>query len=297
VRALPTALALLVSACPAPAPTTPKPPPLPPPVVKAPPLPVADHVVEPPPPTVRLPKNFVAASYKARLAIDPNKPTFDGAIAITGKLDARSPVIWLHAHGLDVKRASAGAVALKATQKGEDFLELRAETPLDAGLVELSLEYSGKFDSVNTTGVFVETSASLKYAFTQFEAIYARRAFPCIDEPDSKVPWQLTLDVPKDMIAVSNMPETATTALDGKTSSSRRPSRCRAIWSRSASDRSTSSTAARRSPACRSAWSRSRGAVRRPRTSRRTPRSSSIISRTGSGCRTRTPSSTSSRSR
>jgi alanyl aminopeptidase len=42
--------------------------------------------------------------------------------------------------------------------------------------------------------------------YTQFEAVYARRAFVCFDEPDSKVPWQLTLDVPKQLVAVSNTP-------------------------------------------------------------------------------------------
>ena len=39
---------------------------------------------------------------------------------------------------------------------------------------------------------------------TQFEAISARRAFPCFDEPGFKTPWQLTLRVPRDLVAVSN---------------------------------------------------------------------------------------------
>ena len=30
--------------------------------------------------------------------------------------------------------------------------------------------------------------------------------FPCFDEPDSKVPWKLTLDVPDKLVAVSNTP-------------------------------------------------------------------------------------------
>ena len=45
--------------------------------------------------------------------------------------------------------------------------------------------------------------------------MYARRVFPCLDEPDSKVPWQLTLDVPKGLVAVSNTEATSDTALDG----------------------------------------------------------------------------------
>src|SRR5206468_12982725 len=52
--------------------------------------------------------------------------------------------------------------------------------------------------------MFKETVAKQTYVYSQFEATYARRVFPCIDEPDSKDPWQLTLDVPRAQVAVSN---------------------------------------------------------------------------------------------
>src|SRR5262249_5259241 len=54
------------------------------------------------------------------------------------------------------------------------------------------------------------------YVYTQFESLYARRVFPCFDEPDSKVPWQLTLDVPAKLIAVSNTPVVREQALGDK---------------------------------------------------------------------------------
>ncbi|HEY6037422.1 MAG TPA: M1 family metallopeptidase, partial [Kofleriaceae bacterium] len=52
------------------------------------------------------------------------------------------------------------------------------------------------------------------YVVTQFEATAARLVFPCLDEPDRKAVWQLTLDVPKGQLAVSNTPAVQSATLD-----------------------------------------------------------------------------------
>jgi alanyl aminopeptidase len=199
-------LALALVACSSPAAIKPPPP-------AAAPRPATasrDRGLEPPVPTLRLPRNFLPASYAATLAIDPELAGFDGTISIAGEVAQRSSVIWLHGHDLKVKRASAtrpGAeVALTATPHGEDLLELRAQTPLDPGAWTLAIDYTGTYDHLNTTGAFKQVVAGAPYVYSQFEALYARRVFPCLDEPDSKVPWQLTLDVPTQLVAVSNTP-------------------------------------------------------------------------------------------
>ncbi|KAF7058704.1 hypothetical protein CFC21_065706 [Triticum aestivum] len=43
-------------------------------------------------------------------------------------------------------------------------------------------------------------------AVTQFESVYARRCFPCWDEPAFKAKFKLTLEVPSELVALSNMP-------------------------------------------------------------------------------------------
>ena len=176
----------------------------------------------PPQPTLRLPRNFLPTGYAVRLAIDPQATGFEGSIQIAGNLSEKSLVIWLNARKLTVHKAIAQRdgqpdVALTATPAGDDFLELRAAQPLDAGAWTLAIDYAAPFEPLNTTGVFKQTVGDGSYVYTQFEAVYARRAFPCFDEPDSKVPWKLTLDVPKQLVAVANSPQTAETPLpDGK---------------------------------------------------------------------------------
>jgi len=101
------------------------------------------------------------------------------------------------------------------TKHGEDLIALRLDKPLQPGPWSVTFDYTASFEPTSTVGAYVQKVAGASYAYTQFEALYARRVFPCIDEPDSKVPWQLTLDVPKGNIAVSNTPVTRESEASG----------------------------------------------------------------------------------
>jgi len=175
----------------------------------------------PPQPTLRLPTNFVPTGYQARLAIDPAAPTFDGEIAIAGTITARSSLVWLHGRGLDVTDAVArqGAVEipLAVAPRGDDLLALTPAAPLPVGAWTLALRYRGMIAATETVGAFVETIDGQPYVFSHFEPLDARRVFPCVDEPAAKVPWQLTLDVPAGVEALSNSPAASTAPLpDGR---------------------------------------------------------------------------------
>ncbi|HET9627484.1 MAG TPA: M1 family aminopeptidase [Kofleriaceae bacterium] len=184
--------------------------------------PAVDRGLEPPPPTLRLPRNFLPTKYEAKLAIDPAKSGFTGAIQIIGNVSERSSLIWLHGHHLTVRHAVArrdtGEVALSVRPHGEDLLEIRAARPLERGAWTLAIDYAGEYDERGTTGAFKQTVHDAPYVFSQFEALYARRVFPCFDEPDNKVPWELTLEVPKGLLAVSNTAAGRVTSVSTTTS-------------------------------------------------------------------------------
>lgn len=42
---------------------------------------------------------------------------------------------------------------------------------------------------------------------THFESCHARRAFPCFDEPNLKATFDFGIEIPEDLVALSNMPE------------------------------------------------------------------------------------------
>src|SRR5262249_36395006 len=55
-------------------------------------------------------------------------------------------------------------------------------------------------------GLYRVEQGGLAYLYTQMEPMNARKAFPCWDEPEFKVPFQITIEVPRTNVAISNAP-------------------------------------------------------------------------------------------
>jgi len=102
-----------------------------------------------------------------------------------------------------------------------DFLGVKASTPLQPGTARLEISYTGEVSRTLTDGAFQQKQGAEWYIFTKFEPVTARRVFPCFDEPSFKVPWQLTLNIPKELKAFSNTPESSEEAREGSTKSVR----------------------------------------------------------------------------
>src|SRR6185503_5480843 len=219
---LPALVVCLLAACGSSAKTGPDPT-APQPAAPAPtPAPTAAApAVDPPQPTLRLPRNFLPTGYRARLALDPASDGFTGSIEIAGDIKERSKRFWLHGRGLKVSAAKITrgerVIAVEIAPAGADLLSFHPAEPLDPGPITVAVEYTGSFDVVEGNGAYKRVFDDAPYIETQFESISARRVFPCFDEPDSKVPWQLTLDVPRQLVAVANTVQTGETALDAKT--------------------------------------------------------------------------------
>ncbi len=163
------------------------------------------------PPAFQLEKSAVPKRYAVELNVNPADQHFSGTIDI--ELDIRQPsaVIWLNANDIRVDEASlksaAGAVKARVVPEKADFVGFAFDRPVPAGGATLHIAYRGEINSKASKGIFRNKVGDDWYAFTQFEAIDARRAFPCFDEPGYKVPWQVTLRIPQALKAFSNTPE------------------------------------------------------------------------------------------
>ena len=82
----------------------------------------------------------------------------------------------------------------------------------ETGTITLVIEFSGKITD-NMTGIYPSyyTVDGMKKEVisTQFESHFAREAFPCVDEPEAKATFDLSIkfDQAADEIVLSNMPE------------------------------------------------------------------------------------------
>ena len=160
------------------------------------------------PPSLRLPETSRPIRYQIELSLDPTKETYSGTVEIEIQVTKATSEIWLNAEGLQVKKAAIGGTEAKVEAQPHDFVGLIAAKELTPGKTKLRVEFDGKFDSRNSNGIFRMQEGGDWYAYTQFEPIAARAGFPCYDEPGFKVPWQLTLRVPKGMRAAANTPQT-----------------------------------------------------------------------------------------
>ena len=167
------------------------------------------------PPTLRLPGNVIPTRQAVELTVDPNLETLSGSVEIELDVRESTSLIWLNAIGLKVTGATLGRVGamhpVTVVPGGSDFIGFSTGTPLAPGPARLDVSFEGSVSRRDNEGIFAVQEADAWYLFTQFEALAARRAFPCFDEPNDKIPWQVTLRVPHGLIALSNSPAVSTT--------------------------------------------------------------------------------------
>ncbi len=161
----------------------------------------------------RLSEHILPENYKITLKPDLEKFTYEGNVEITASVKKPTNEIILHAKALKIKNATicVGTQCLlpkiKLNEKAEQ-ITLTTSNKISPQNIEIHLEFSGEITE-NLVGLYrskYEHDGKTKFiATTQCEAPYARRIFPCFDEPDKKATFDLSVEISNKLQAISNM--------------------------------------------------------------------------------------------
>ncbi|MBO0911394.1 MAG: M1 family peptidase, partial [Acidobacteria bacterium] len=159
-------------------------------------------------PGLRLGDEVQPTAAVLNLTLSPEQPDFSGEIQFDLRVNRAVDHLWLNAVELSVKEArlsvNGKTVPAQVVAGGDDFVGFQFPAVVGPGNAHLIVTFSGAVNQKSSEGIFQSNRGNDKYVFTQFEAISARRAFPCFDQPNFKIPWRLTLHVPQADSAVAN---------------------------------------------------------------------------------------------
>lgn len=174
---------------------------------------------------MRLPKTVSPLHYD--LTIHPNLTTLDftGVIRIQLDVHEDTSVIVLHAKQMQISKAlllaPEGMRPLEVLEYPPFHqLALQSESVLTKGRrYEVQLEFaanlSDSFHGFYKSSYRTRSGEVRVLASTQFEATFARGAFPCFDEPAFKANFTIQIIREPRHIAISNMPKLKTVELPG----------------------------------------------------------------------------------
>ncbi|KAL9104446.1 MAG: hypothetical protein Q9163_000598 [Psora crenata] len=149
--------------------------------------------------------------------------SYQGRVKIDVGVKSSTSTVVLNAHQLQLKSATISGQNASAISYNVDAQRVILEFPNDIAATKsaiLEITFTG-FINIDMAGFYrskykpavpavpsvpVEGEHHLMFS-TQFESCDARRAFPCFDEPNLKASFDVSLEIPEGLTALSNMPE------------------------------------------------------------------------------------------
>lgn len=165
----------------------------------------------------QLPRNVRPVHYAVVITPHAEKMNFDGQVTVDVQVLKPSTSITLNAEGMTfssvtLESASGKGAAMMAKVAVDEKTQTATfsfDKPVAPGSYKLAMNYVGTIGT-QANGLFAidyPTASGQKRAlFTQFENSDARRFIPSWDEPNYKATFDLTVTVPGNEMAVSNMP-------------------------------------------------------------------------------------------
>lgn len=156
----------------------------------------------------RLIQQFIPDHYQLSLTLDRPGRTFSGIVTVHGASIADAKMITLHSKDLDIDSITFDGKAAEFSSGDNDELTI-THSDISEGKHIVVIAFNGAITDAmhglypcyyDHDGVKKELLA------TQFESHHAREVFPCIDEPEAKATFDVTLTTEQDVIVLGNMP-------------------------------------------------------------------------------------------
>lgn len=152
-------------------------------------------------------QTFKPSHYQLSLALDRPNRSFSGHVSIKG-VNSDDLSIYLHSKGLAVDNVTVDGIPAVVRDLKNDGLEITA-SGLQKQEVVVALRFSGKITDAmhGVYPCYYEVGGVKKELLaTQFESHHAREVFPCVDEPEAKALFDVTLITENGVTVLGNMP-------------------------------------------------------------------------------------------
>ncbi len=150
-------------------------------------------------------------AYHLDLTVDYRTLAFRGHLRIEGAPDGGE--LYLNSVGLRVTGASAGRTTL--TVRPDPEHEEVVLSGLPPGTSSVELDYEGTVLTDKLVGFYRSHFGEGYLLTTQFAANEARRLLPCLDRPDRKAVFHVSVTAPRDLQVIFNTPAQSSTEADG----------------------------------------------------------------------------------
>lgn len=177
-----------------------------------------------------LSRQIIPKHYDLFFNIDYNDYTYEAKNSILLEIKDRTNEISFNCKNLDITNITVQNQSniifepdTLVLNNKEEKCKLTFNKVLTPGFYTLEIDFEGKVLSNGTNGLYKFTYSDKdkninSVILTSFEPCYARQCFPCWDELVFKASFSLTLIIPKNKTAISNMPIIETKNLKRNTS-------------------------------------------------------------------------------
>jgi len=155
----------------------------------------------------RLIQTFVPEHYQLSVTLDRLGRSFAGTVTINGASIANAKNVMLHAKDLVIQSATFDGKQADFSLTDDEVTITHPDIAEGEHIVVVA------FSGTITDGMhglypcyYEHDGVKKELLATQFESHHAREAFPCIDEPEAKATFDVTLTTEQGVVVLGNMP-------------------------------------------------------------------------------------------